>query len=221
MLKKIIQSLCIVSLLFFFSYSIPVHAKAPNVMDCLKENAECEDTDTPSNELNKDKSELTSPDESKSDSLLFTIVKTFFALLLILALIYLLIKFLSKRNKLFHQIKALENIGGISVGQNKSIQIVRIGSKIYMVGVGENVEMLEEITDDEVKNELLHRDENDTNDFSPSNLLPSFLQGKKDGNSSSNETKSNFKHHFSNELEKLKQNRKNILMQKQKEDKHE
>lgn len=219
------MSICIIAIIFFIGTSSQVDAKAPNVIDCLEKNAACEDADnSSSNELKKDQVDSVSEDnEKESGSLTFSVVKMFFALLLVLALIYLLIKFLSKRSKLFQQVNVLENLGGISVGQNKSIQLVRIGSKVYLVGVGENVEMLEEITDDEVKNDLLDKGENHPNDFSANNLLPSFLQAKAGGNSNSNkQSKNDFKHLFSRELENLKNNRKDIINQhKQKEDKHE
>lgn len=223
--KKFYMSICIIAIIFFIGTTAQVDAKAPNVIDCLEKNAECEDADpSSSKEIKKDQVEsVTNDDEKDSGSLLFSVVKMFFALLLVLALIYLLIKFLSKRSKLFHQVNVLENLGGISVGQNKSIQLVRIGSKVYLVGVGENVEMLEEITDDEVKNDLLDKEENHSNEFSASNLLPSFLQAKAGENNSSNkQNKNDFKHLFSRELENLKNNRKDIINRhKQKEDKHE
>lgn len=209
------MGICIITILFLFSCSSKVDAKAPNVIDCLEDKTGCEeDVDGGSTPT-----EQTSDDTNNSGSLLFSIIKTVLALLLIIVLIYLLLRFLNKRNKLFNQVKSLENLGGISVGQNKSIQVVRIGSKVFLVGVGDNVQMLQELTDEEVKNGFLTRNENDdSNQFSASNILPPFLKPKTNGENH----ESNFKHLFSEELKKLKQNRVNIIKQhKQKEDKHE
>lgn len=209
------MGICIVTILFLFSCNSKVDAKAPNVLDCLEDNAACEE-DTGDKKPNKPVSEAdTEADTDTSGSLVFSIVKTVFALLLVLALIYLLLKFLNKRNKLFSQVKALENLGGISVGQSKSIQVVRIGTKVFLVGVGENVELLQEITDEEVKKDLINKDGFDSNTNSTTHLLPSFLQPKKDKQNGEN----NFNHLFSKELEKLKKNRE--IMKQQKEDKHE
>src|SRR5699024_11744787 len=66
-----------------------------------------------------------SSDVCSSDLLGLNIVKMVFALLLILALIYTLLCFLKKRRS-YEKAGSLENIGGISVGQQKSVQIIRI-----------------------------------------------------------------------------------------------
>ncbi|UJL47949.1 flagellar biosynthetic protein FliO [Virgibacillus sp. NKC19-16] len=223
LIKKLLIAIGLMILLFCTAFSGLVEA-SNKVSDCLDGNTECEDElePTPTNESETEQDESTGGTENNG-LLLFDLVKMFFALLLVLALIYLLIKFLGKRNKLFHQVKALENLGGISVGQNKSIQLVRIGTKVYLIGVGENVEMLQEITDDEIKKDLLHIESNEDKDFSAGALFKSFLQPKSDGDSyEANQSKHEFKQLFSNELEKLKTNRKNIIKwQNQKEDKHE
>lgn len=42
----------------------------------------------------------------------------------------------------------MQNLGGISVGSQKSVQLVKVGNSLYLVGVGEDVNMLKEITDE-------------------------------------------------------------------------
>jgi flagellar protein FliO/FliZ len=187
------------------------NAQTPSVNDCLEEDADCEEMDetTPLPE-EEDGSEPIA-ELNNSNSLLFDIVKMFFALLLVLALIYIMLKLLNKRNKMFNQIKHLENLGGISVGQNKSIQIIRIGGKFYLVGVGDNVEMLQEITDVEMKKELLEQGEEEP--FQLNTLLPSFLR-KRAEKKSTNQDSEDFKNLFSNELDKLKTNRARLLDRK-------
>jgi len=194
-----------------------VQAASTNVKDCI-ENEDCLETDeAPANETENEQKKST--DDVSTGSLFFNLVKMGFALLLVLGLIYGLLKFLRKRNKLFQPVKALENLGGISVGPNKSVQLVRIGSKIFVVGVGENVELLKEITDEAIKNELLHHD--NSLDGQSMSLLSSLFQqktGQEDKNKSANE----FTKLFSTELEKLKQTRRSMInQQKQREDKHE
>ncbi|MBP1968089.1 flagellar protein FliO/FliZ [Virgibacillus natechei] len=230
MTKKLFFSICVTILLTSSVFSVHVEAST-NVLDCLNGNSDCEElNEVPEepemDEVQDEESQVQNQDEDESvagseGSLpLFELVKMFFALLLVLALIYLLLKFLSKRNKLFNQVRSLENLGGISVGQNKSIQIVRIGSKVHLIGVGENVEMLHEITDEEIKSELLHRETNEESEFTTSKILSSFLQPNSDRGKRTMNRKNEFKNQFSIELEKLKQNRKNIIKQnKQKEDK--
>lgn len=179
---------------------------------------------------NKPKLEEESPVNLSSDqdigsdkgSLVFDLIKMVFALFLILALIYFVLKFLNRRNKLFNQVKALENLGGIAVGPSKSIQIIRVGSKLYLVGVGENVQLLEEIEDEEMKEEIRSSYQQQS-DFKPENLLSLLQRKEKQTNEKSNNTNnSNFKNLFSNELEKLKENRKKLVNKHtEKEDIHE
>lgn len=221
--KKMGMAIGVLLLVFTTGFYHSVDAAAPNVKDCMEGTADCSELDVQQTNDTKD-SDDPSADTTigkENGSLLFEIVKMVFALLLVIALIYVLLKFLNKRNKLFSQVKSLENIGGISVGQNKSIQIVRIGTKMYVIGVGENVEMLQELTDEQVKKDLLHTDE--TKDSPARTLVTSLFQSKSDGDRTpASKQNSEFKKLFSTELEKMKQGRKNTIKQhKQKEDKHE
>nr|WP_240510149.1 flagellar biosynthetic protein FliO [Virgibacillus profundi] len=218
MIKRFL-SICIIGL-FLITFTIQVEAES--VDDWLKdEDHEDKDNGTTPNEPESSEND-TQANVGSNGSLLFDLIKMFFALLLILALIYLLLKFLGKRNKLFQQIKALENLGGVSVGQNKSIQIIRLGNSFYLIGVGENVEMLQEITDEEVIKDLLDRD-GDTDTYNAGALVTSLFQRKANGeNNSNDQSKKDFKNLFSSELDKLKANRTKLInQQKQKEDKYE
>lgn len=222
--KKLFMALCLIFTLMIIDSSALTQAKTPYVGDCLGEDVdpECleEEEEGP---IELDESENTeqtvlTDQDNNTGSLIFSIIRTLFALLLILALIYLLIRFLSRRNKGFNQVKALENLGGISVGQNKSIQIVRIGEKVFMVGVGDNVELLQEIDDKDLIEDLLHNDEQ--GDFQVNHLVQSLFKPKSAKNDESNaEPQQKFKSLFSDELEKLKENRLKVKnQQKKKED---
>lgn len=214
----------IIGLLLFIitsGYSYSLHAEVTNVKDCLDQKEDCQDLDEMgSNE--PDQSE-TDTEIVKSDGLLIIdLAKMVVSLLLVLGLIYILLKFLGKRNKHISKTSALENLGGISFGPNKSIQIIRIGEKFYLIGVGDNVEMLHEITDEKIIEDLL---DNDGADLNTNNLLKSlslFRRGADKGESATDSKTNDFKQLFSTELDKLKQGRKKIIDQyKQKEDNHE
>ncbi|SFA77431.1 flagellar protein FliO/FliZ [Lentibacillus halodurans] len=187
-----------------------------NVKNCI-ENKDCTETDeAPADTADNQQSETTGSVES--GSLWMNLVKMVLALLLVLGLIYTLLKFLNKRSRRFQQIKGLENIGGISVGPNKSVQVVRIGSKVFLVGVGENVELLKEIIDEDTKRALLHRD--DAGEHKSAGGLTSFLQQTMTGKSDYDHS-NDFKKQFASELEKLKQTRNSLLKSKQKDDHYE
>jgi len=216
--KKLFTTLCLFIILVFLDFSAITQAKTPYVGDCLGEDleSECLDEQNPNevDETDNDK-QIVLSDQGNTGSLTFSIVKTLFALLLILALIYILSKFLSKRNRLFSQVKGLENLGGIPVGQNKSIQIVRIGKKVFIVGVGDNVELLQEIDDEDLIEDLIHNEEQA--DFQVNHLVRSIFKQKTNKNDELNEEPhQKFKSLFSNELEKLKENRLKVKNQQKK-----
>lgn len=205
LLKKIGICICLISAYFLgFGYTLQVSAAEPNAKECLEKEVDC-------NELKNNSTDGTTNIVGKNEdsSIVFDLVKMVFALILVLALIYLLLKFLSKRNKVFQQVRALENIGGISVGQNKSIQIIRISNRIYIVGVGENVELLHEITSEKEKDELLNL--NQTNEFQAGSLISSFFKQKNNNDHSTTQTKTDFKNLFTTELDKLKDGRSKLI----------
>jgi Flagellar biogenesis protein len=80
-------------------------------------------------------------------NLFLDFIKIVFSLVIILALIYLLYRFAAKRTGKFKQGSTLKNLGGVSVGSNRSIQLIRLGNKVMVIGVGDTVQLLKEISD--------------------------------------------------------------------------
>lgn len=114
------------------------NSEEPSTVDePTEETVEAEETETP----------------SQSDSLsvtAFDFIKMFIALGFVLFLVYFLLKFVTKRNRIFQQGQSVINLGGTNLGQNKSIQIVKVGKRVLVVGVGETITFLKEI-DDEIE----------------------------------------------------------------------
>ncbi|SDJ72202.1 flagellar biosynthetic protein FliO [Sediminibacillus albus] len=194
---------------------------APSVDDCMNNNNEECNTDSEqpgTGEDGADEQNQSGEVEEPSSNLFFYFVKLFFALAFVLALIYFLLKFLNRRNKMFQKVRAMENVGGISLGSQKSLQIVRIGEKVYVIGVGDNVEMLTEITDEKTKTELLNNDGGA--EFRPVNLLTSVLSKNKKTAEAGEEkqTNNNFSQLFQTELDRLKQGRKQLIERRQNKD---
>ncbi|TCT26760.1 flagellar protein FliO/FliZ [Melghiribacillus thermohalophilus] len=161
-------------------------------------------------------SEQDSGDTSETDtslatgeqSLTFDIIKMVLALVLVLALIYFLLKFLQKRTKMYQQVRTLENLGGISLGNNKSVQIVRIGKNIYALGVGDNITLLKEISDEETIHDLLN--DQQTN-LSINQTFQSFFRKWNKKNKVENDTTTQFKKLFQHELTTMKKEREKVI----------
>ncbi|MCJ8010614.1 flagellar biosynthetic protein FliO [Paenibacillus sp. KQZ6P-2] len=70
-------------------------------------------------------------------------------LAVIVTLIVLLIRFLGKKNKIWFTSRAVRTLGAVGLGPNKSLQIIEIGSSLYLVGVGEDIRLVDKISDPE------------------------------------------------------------------------
>lgn len=68
-------------------------------------------------------------------------------LIVIIGLIILFIKFLSKNSKWFSSGKGIHLMAGVQLGQHKSMQMVEVAGRIYVLGVGENVQLIDKIED--------------------------------------------------------------------------
>lgn len=83
------------------------------------------------------------------------IIKTIFSLIFVVILLYLILRLLKKKTSSLPESNLIQNLGGISVGPNKSIQMIKAGDSILIVGVGENIKLLKEITDSDEVSEML------------------------------------------------------------------
>ena len=101
-------------------------------------------------------------------------VRIVFALLFVIVFLFALLKFINRKNRMFNQHELMKNIGGLSLGQNKSIQLVVIGETYFIVGVGDEVRLLKEITDAEEINVLENYFKNN-DEQSPSNIVDKIM----------------------------------------------
>ncbi|SEN58437.1 flagellar protein FliO/FliZ [Amphibacillus marinus] len=98
----------------------------------------------------------------------------FFSLVLIIGLIYGLLKLFNRIGKQKNQTTVLNNLGGLSLGSNKSIQLIKVGERVYLIGVGNDVTLIDELKDAELIDKI------DANDRSSRDELKfSFLKDLK------------------------------------------
>ena len=141
-------------------------------------------------------------------------VKTIFALLFVVGLLFALLKFINRKNRMFDQHRLMKNIGGLSLGQHKSIQLVVIGESYYLIGVGEEVRLLKEITDPEEIQNLESYFEDDELQSPPGivNKVLTMLPTKKGtASNDSDDQSSDFGKIFTTRLDELKAERKKHL----------
>ncbi|MFC6331156.1 flagellar biosynthetic protein FliO [Paenibacillus septentrionalis] len=76
-------------------------------------------------------------------NLVFDVIKVFVALAVVIALLLVTIKWLSKRNRAWGNQRGMRSLGGISLGQSSSMQVIEVADRIYFVGVGDTVTLLD------------------------------------------------------------------------------
>lgn len=86
-------------------------------------------------------------------SLFLSMIQLVVALAIIIALIYLLIRFLSKRTNMRGG-QAFQTLATHSLTTNRSVHVLAVGDKVYLLGVGDDVTMLDTITDPDLIEQL-------------------------------------------------------------------
>lgn len=113
------------------------------------------------------------------------IVKVLVALAVVVVLLMFTVKWLSRRNRAWSSQRGLRSLGGISLGQSSSLQIIEIADRIYIVGVGEQVTLLDkEVDPDKVAEIVAALEINDQGNMSLASLKQYFAARGK--NSSKN-----------------------------------
>ncbi|MCD8501525.1 MAG: flagellar biosynthetic protein FliO [Bacillaceae bacterium] len=89
---------------------------------------------------------------AKDENYVLTLFKMLLALAVVIAIIVFLLRFIGKKSQSYHSSRTLQNIGGVPLGANKSVQLIKVGSHVLVVGVGDSIQLLKEIRDEsEVK----------------------------------------------------------------------
>lgn len=171
-------------------------------------------------EKSKDSNSITNVQDEElepkveNDSLSVTaldFIKMFIALAFVLMLIYFLLKFVTKRNQLFQQGKSIINLGGTSLGQNKSIQLIKVGNRVLVVGVGESISLLKEIeSEQEIKKFIEEFEWKQDQVIVPKNFIHTitmFFNQNKQINRVTKDAQSSFSTTFKDQLEKVKKER--------------
>ncbi|MER1984771.1 MAG: flagellar biosynthetic protein FliO [Solibacillus sp.] len=139
-------------------------------------------------------------------------IKILFSLIFVITLLVMLLRFLNKRNVNYQQNALVRNIGGLSVGPQKSVQLLQIGGSVYVVGVGDEVQLLKEVTDPEEIQQLLayYNDKQGAASTKPyiSELLGKFNTRKESHDVSD---RSNFNTLFNDRIKEIKKERSEEL----------
>ncbi|MDQ0217064.1 flagellar biosynthesis protein FliZ [Peribacillus cavernae] len=151
-IKKSFQILLVVAMALFGFGGLAVHAE--NLDGSVKDFFEHPGKPAETKADHPDSKEK--PASSKSTALTFwDFLRMVFATIFVVALLYVSLRFINKKSRTYQKANFIENIGGTTLGSNRSVQLIKVGKSILVVGVGETIQLLKEIDNQEEYRELL------------------------------------------------------------------
>jgi flagellar protein FliO/FliZ len=98
--------------------------------------------------------------DSQTPSIFPLFIKFIVSFILVIGLMIVLLRFLSKRSRISQSNGLVLQLGGQVFGNNRSMQVVLIGQTIYIIGVGETISLIRSISQGEEYQHLLESYEN-------------------------------------------------------------
>ena len=216
-----IKQLFFIGLLLLFSllgFQTETYAEQLNssVKDCLEQPDACEEqpkdstqTETKDNEGVENKGSETV--SSSVGLTLWDFVKMIFATVFVVALLYFVLKFVNAKGRLFKSTQLIENLGGTTLGANRSVQLIKIGNQLLIVGVGENIQLLKEIDDEQEYEQIILEYNNQINQMgSPNDIITKILKRVKEKDNRKGEEKPPFQTLLKKQLDDLSKGRKQL-----------
>ena len=132
-------------------------------------------SDDPNADVGTDSSGQTSADFG-----LWDYIKVLLSLAFVIGLLVFVLKFLNKKNVSYQQNNMLQSLGGVSVGPQKSVQIVKVGNRVLVVGVGDDVKLIADINDEAEVERLVGLYEDQFNQSAAKPYILQLLSRKKE-----------------------------------------
>lgn len=201
--------LLLVVLVIIQPYNTQAAVSGASVEECLKSPDQCDEgsgTVEPSNQENREQDSITIG--------FLDMVKMIAALAFVIILLYFLLKWMNKKSQSYQQNRLIQHLGGTSLGGNRSIQMVKAGNQILILGVGEDVQLLKEIANPKEQQAILQQyNDQLENSIQPAyvvakatELIKDLKKNKKDENADQS-----FHQHFKTEMDELIKRRKHVL----------
>ncbi|HZG70576.1 MAG TPA: flagellar biosynthetic protein FliO [Chondromyces sp.] len=185
-----------------------------NVKECVEHPEKCEE-DEPNQNLEKKTQDESNTSESAVGvgATFFDFIKMISALIFVIVLIYFLLRFINQKSRSYQQTKLIQHLGGAPLGGNRSVQLVKAGNRILILGVGEDVQLLKEIDEKEEYDRFIeHYDDQLNQMLQPKDL---FSKGWQKWTSRSNAAKPSesapFKEMIQSRLEEIRKEREHTF----------
>jgi len=159
-MKSALLIILIMTLSLFNVDEITVHAEknvGDSVYDYFQQQDKGADQDKTDNKSLPHKNETAEIPSQKVGITAWDIMKTIFMLVIVIGMLFGLLKWLQKKNNVSPSVQTMKNLGGTNLGGNRSVQMIKVGNSILVVGIGENVELLKEINDEQEVNMIIEQ----------------------------------------------------------------
>lgn len=177
-----------------------------SVKDCIQHPEKCQDQKSQAKQTDKQTNE-----SSQVGVTVWDFVRMIFATAFVVALLYFLLKFINKKSRNFKSTQLVENLGGTILGANRSVQIVKIADRLFIVGVGENVQLLKEIDEPNERTKILTEYNNKLEQqIHPSDIVSKVIEKTKNMQVSKQEGTA-FTSLFKAQLDELSKGRKKLF----------
>ncbi|WAA10726.1 flagellar biosynthetic protein FliO [Fervidibacillus albus] len=214
-MKQKIVHLVLFALIFSFSspvFSTDVFAQSDSntsVSDWIEQQNNSEENGEEEKEMHSDEETVDRVGIGVSD-----VIKSILALVFVLFLLLTVMKWIQRKNAQFPTTQIIRPIGGLNLGGNRSIQILKIGNKLYVIGVGETVELLKEIDE---QSEIERISEIHNEQSIPLTGRKNFLKNVIDrfkGDFVKNNTPPSFQQEMESQLDRIMKERREIMKEK-------
>ncbi|MBS4172529.1 flagellar biosynthetic protein FliO [Bacillus sp. FJAT-49736] len=149
------------------------------------------------------------------------VTKMIFALILVIALLYYLLKFINKKSRSYQQNRFVQNFGGTSLGGNRSLQIVKAGKRILILGVGEDIRLLKEIEDQQEIDDFMKQYEEQTeHSIEPKDIVSKIAKRINGYKKNVEGSQPSFQNLLKEQLLNIKKDRKNMIKEFDKKEKN-
>lgn len=155
MYKQVIGRICLLTISCLFLTQL-LHVTASAESRSVEEMVKDEEKSAEKNEVEPNiHSEEITADTAEVGLNAWDFIQMIFATVFVVGLLYGLLKFVNKKSRSYKSTNVVNHLGGTALGQNRSVQVVKIGEKVYILGVGENVQLISEVADKEERDTLL------------------------------------------------------------------
>lgn len=144
-----------------------------------------------------------------SNDLAGSLIWVIISLAIVIVLIIFVIKWLSQRNRTWGTNRSLRSLGGVALGQNNSIQVVEIAGRIYIVGVGEDITLIDKLDDPEQAKSVIAALERQPEASWPQNVISQLFNKIRSRNGDTGPDPSNEQWNSASSFQHLLQNKLN------------